>query len=512
MAIKYGSEYNGITYRTLEEQVLQNKADIAEHYNRDRVLADFGIKVLGSVPTESDLPETASEYGEAYIVGTEEPFNVFVWTREDPNIPGSTDRWLNIGPIAIEGPQGPQGVEGPRGPQGKASLWYNGDLSQGINNDNYPSEEGVNNYYFDSSTGDIYKLYIVGVEKEKRRELVGNIRGPQGIRGPEGPQGPKGDKGDKGDRGRIGPASSIVNIKGIITNISQLPDPILAYKNDAYLISSGTGYDVYILIDGYWVNAGPFDGGSRVFENDILVENWDADNKVNIKKIVQGTATTQYELKSGKNIVYASRGIGNSNNPNSYYYVANFPDADCLPIYGINTSDAHIYAAFKEDRVLYTGRPLFDWQCANKMYVDEAVANGIKSHIDIAITKTQSSETRSFTIDFRGTIMSGFRLDASSSTRIIQPMEYFIYKGDTNNPVAGTGSIVIYADRMQINISTKGIIEPSETTYIQIPLTNMFYTSDGLYTFTYDPSAISDTQGMLYYNQYIHIRFSSYTT
>ena len=119
MAIRYGSEYNGIIYRTLEEQVLQNKADIAEHYNRDRVLADFGIKVLGSVPTESDLPETASEYGEAYIVGTEEPFDVFVWTREDPNIPGSTDRWLNIGPIAIEGPQGPEGPKGEKGPQGK---------------------------------------------------------------------------------------------------------------------------------------------------------------------------------------------------------------------------------------------------------------------------------------------------------------------------------------------------------------------------------------------------------
>jgi hypothetical protein len=35
------------TFRNLEEQVQKNKEDIAKHYAVDRVLADFGIKVIG---------------------------------------------------------------------------------------------------------------------------------------------------------------------------------------------------------------------------------------------------------------------------------------------------------------------------------------------------------------------------------------------------------------------------------------------------------------------------------
>ena len=39
--ISNGFKIGDITLRTLEQQVLKNKEDIANHYNRDRVLADF---------------------------------------------------------------------------------------------------------------------------------------------------------------------------------------------------------------------------------------------------------------------------------------------------------------------------------------------------------------------------------------------------------------------------------------------------------------------------------------
>lgn len=467
MAIRYGSEYNGIIYRTLEEQVLQNKADIAEHYNRDRVLADFGIKVLGSVPTESDLPETASEYGEAYIVGTEEPFDVFVWTREDPNIPGSTDRWLNIGPIAIEGPQGPEGPRGEQGETGKASLWFSGSE---ILNSYYPQEEGTYNYFFNTTNCDIIKLSYGNI-----KNTVGNIRG---LRGPEGPQGPRGEQGDQGLQGPPGPQGDpapILNIRGYLPNLGLLPDPNTVPSNSAYLLPNtddptGDTRFIYIISEGVWLNAGIFGGGSRI-NNDLglFTPVWNSNVKVTVRKLVSGEPTEPNTMKSGKNIVYASRGLNASNDPNSYYYVANFPDSDCLPIYGINTSDAHQYAAFKEDRVLYTGRPLFDWQCANKLYVDEAVANAIKAHIDFAIVKTSNNLTKVIELDFRGTAFENFDFQSayttSTSLSIQFPMEYLKYRGNALTPQMGDGSFVINNGNIRINIAGSSGFNITPTNY-----------------------------------------------
>jgi hypothetical protein len=50
MAIKLP---NGDILRNLYEQVQKNKQDIQNHYDIDRVLADYGINVVGHV----DFPE-----------------------------------------------------------------------------------------------------------------------------------------------------------------------------------------------------------------------------------------------------------------------------------------------------------------------------------------------------------------------------------------------------------------------------------------------------------------------
>lgn len=98
--------YNNLELRNLEEQVLHNKQKIAEHYAIDRVLSNYGIKVVGRVATESELPAApyAGQYGDAYAVGAEPPYTFFIWTRADEDAGHPYDYWFNIGELAIAGP------------------------------------------------------------------------------------------------------------------------------------------------------------------------------------------------------------------------------------------------------------------------------------------------------------------------------------------------------------------------------------------------------------------------
>ena len=52
---------DGKVFRNLEEQVRKNKEDIARHYAIDRSLANFGIKIVGTVATEPEIYFTTSQ-------------------------------------------------------------------------------------------------------------------------------------------------------------------------------------------------------------------------------------------------------------------------------------------------------------------------------------------------------------------------------------------------------------------------------------------------------------------
>ena len=67
----------------------------------------MGITVLGQVDAESDIPEAEYQYGDAYLVGEEEPYDIYIFTRDDAD--GS---FINMGPLGIVGPQGPKGDKG----------------------------------------------------------------------------------------------------------------------------------------------------------------------------------------------------------------------------------------------------------------------------------------------------------------------------------------------------------------------------------------------------------------
>ena len=110
---------DGKEYRNIQEQVLKNAQDIAEYMQGQNVLNEFGIKVVGKVDEESDIPsvddyKTEHEdwsYGDAYAVGTESPYSLYILTRADDE-DNPDDYWFDIGEFPLAGPQGADGEDG----------------------------------------------------------------------------------------------------------------------------------------------------------------------------------------------------------------------------------------------------------------------------------------------------------------------------------------------------------------------------------------------------------------
>ena len=202
------------------------------------VLDEFGIRVLGQLDSADDLPEAADEFGDAYAVGEDTPYEIYIWTRITDSDDPTEGEWFNIGQFPVPGPQGPAGQDGqdgatgPRGPQG--------------------------------ATGP---------------------QGPQGIQGPQGEQGPRGETGPQGEQG------GLIEVVGILSDSSLLPSPSTLNKLDAaYLVENNDdGYDLYIQVGAtpstaVWTNVGPFNEGTVVQVNGTPVTIFNADSKVSVNQ------------------------------------------------------------------------------------------------------------------------------------------------------------------------------------------------------------------------------------
>ena len=107
---------DGKIFRNLQEQVLDNKERIEQHYAIDRALANLGIEVIGQVTSASELPDPTTyqgKYGDTYAVGDKEQvdagtstYDYYVYTRPDVNAGQPTNYWLNVGKISVVGPIG----------------------------------------------------------------------------------------------------------------------------------------------------------------------------------------------------------------------------------------------------------------------------------------------------------------------------------------------------------------------------------------------------------------------
>lgn len=411
---------DGKEFRNIEEQVQKNKEDIAVIQTIDRVLADYGIKIVGQIAspellpgaTEAnplpEAPDYTGEYGDAFAVGESHPYEIYIYTRADFNAGYSTAYWLNVGTLAIEGPQGPQGEQGPAGKDGKSSKWYVG--PQAPNSDPQYNEGDM---YLNTSMGNVYRFNGAIWAPQL------NIIGPQGVQGPQGIPGEQGPQGVQGPQGATGDVGGLVNIKGIVASTNQLPSPIeLNNPTASYLVGTEAPYNLYIQVgdtpqEAVWTDVGELNAATLVLVGGQYQNIWNADSKldkdssvttynqayikaaegyqaaINVTKQVVGSAIPQRrddgnitipaipqqdtDATSRKYVVdyflqkYAGDGSG-------YYVYAVFPNGtQKMLAYSVIAAGDSIVAR-NADATFFIGEPINAGNPATKRYVDNAIA------------------------------------------------------------------------------------------------------------------------------------------
>ena len=237
---------HGKTFRNLEEKVQYNSQRIAEHYAIDRALANFGIKVVGSVNTSSQLPDPLTyvgTFGDAYVVGSKPPYTYWIYTRPDLNAGHPNNYWLNVGEISVQGPEGKPGSVGPQGPAGISPKIIFGST---VPTDQVTTVGDV--YVVDqgSGLGETYQY------DGQQWTYKGNFRGTQGIQGVKGLKGDPGVQGPVGPQGKAGTPGPAFYIAGIYADTSYLAGLIPTDKNAGYLVGAGIPYTLYLYINDLW--------------------------------------------------------------------------------------------------------------------------------------------------------------------------------------------------------------------------------------------------------------------
>jgi hypothetical protein len=277
---------NNIELRNLQEQVLKNKEDIAHHYEIDRTLSNFGIKIVGTVATVNDLPDPTlyeGEYGDGYAVGQPGSYTYYLFTRPDPNAGIYENHWLDVGQLAIQGPEGPVGPQGPQGETGQSTKWYTNQLAA--------DENAKPGDLLLERNGDVFQYN----GELSQWVLITNIKGAQGVQGPRGIQGEIGPQGIQGEKGDTGEAGRFVTIAGILTSNTQLPLPsTLRNLTIAYLIGTSEPYKLWIQVGddvetAIWEDMGPFNVATAITVGGQFRSTWNADTKLD-----KNTSVTQY--------------------------------------------------------------------------------------------------------------------------------------------------------------------------------------------------------------------------
>jgi Collagen triple helix repeat (20 copies) len=178
-----------------------------------------------------------------------------------------------IGPVGntgVQGPQGEQGVPGPKGDTGATgATGAQGPI--GNTGDTGPAgptgpigPQGIQG--IQGIQGEIGSQGVPGIQGPKgdtgSQGPIGNTgpMGPQGNAGPQGPIGPQGDIGPIGPQGPEGPQGEQgtgINLKGSVSDSTQLP-PTGNLPGDAY-ITSDTGH-IWVWDGTQWTDGGDISG------------------------------------------------------------------------------------------------------------------------------------------------------------------------------------------------------------------------------------------------------------
>lgn len=237
------------------------------------------VTILGSVPTPGDLPPSAPEVGNGYIVDSDG--QLYIWTSlgtwlavgqiQGPQgiqgVQGPSGAAGSTGPQGVQGPAGPTGAQGPQGNQGiQGPAGTNGTSvtilgSVPTPGDLPPSAPQVGNGYIVDSDGQLYIWTSLGTWL-----AVGQIQGPQGIQGIQGPQGLPGATGAAG-------ASVVLRENGVIVT-GHVEAVMSATSSGGNLVfpatKSGGGNIFSSIIAGSAVLAAPTTGANYIFGAPVL--------------------------------------------------------------------------------------------------------------------------------------------------------------------------------------------------------------------------------------------------
>lgn len=280
-------QLNNTLYRNLEEQVLENKQQIAKHWELDRVLADFGIQVIGRLVsadpylTDPTYPDyyIGENYGDAYIIGTDDTdsSSVYIWTRPNPNVGHTSPYWLYAGKLSISGPEGPAGrsiTNATLNSNYQLELTFSDGstllIPQSLKGgDGSPGADGKTpRITATQETGGVRVRTYNGDGVLTGTTFVSNGQNGASIVGPQGPAG-------KG-----------LNIIGTYTLVSQAPAASGQEMGDAFLLSDGSSTTLYVLTgtpgtpSTYQWQETTFGGGTSVTVGGQVQNTWDADTKV----------------------------------------------------------------------------------------------------------------------------------------------------------------------------------------------------------------------------------------
>lgn len=227
-------KYNGKEFRNLEDQV----GYLTDAFKSGKLIDELGIKVLGVFSDLTTAKETIRppyEYGDAFEIGTEKPYNLYIYTR-------NIEDFFDFGPFPAPGPKGDLGLTP------SISIKANVTDTTGT-----PEATVVKTGTDESPT---FNFTFKNIKGERGREGMQGIQGPRGDTGSMGPIGPRGYKGEKGD---TGPAFKLL---GDLTSTSQLPTPttVLQSQGAAYTIPNAQGVKHIWVIQGtdnlLWVDIG----------------------------------------------------------------------------------------------------------------------------------------------------------------------------------------------------------------------------------------------------------------
>lgn len=196
--------FNNTILANLQEQVKLNMDNIKAIADGALTLGEFGIKVIGKSTTTADLPDPAyypgtkenpptqeeveKAYGDAFAIGTSEPYTFYIFTRAFDN--SLQPKWMNVGPFPAPGPKGDTGATGATGPQGP----------------------------------------------------IGD-KGDTGLQGPAGPQGPRGFTGPQGPEGPAGLNGAGITDNSVLSFFKAEADYIYDSANGLQIVGVSHFYD-----------------------------------------------------------------------------------------------------------------------------------------------------------------------------------------------------------------------------------------------------------------------------